>query len=65
MHIPDRFITRIVRLGKEKYDDYKKFVREAVEEKLQREEGEAMIGRRDWYRDVQEGLVKKIEGAKK
>jgi len=65
MHIPDRFIVRIVRLGKEKYEDYKKFVREAVEEKLRREEDEAMMGKRDWYRDLQEDLVEKIERAKK
>lgn len=35
IHIPDKLLVRIVRLGE---DDYKQFVRDAVEEKLKREE---------------------------
>ena len=35
VHIPDKFLIRIIRLGE---DDYKQFVRNAVEEKLEREE---------------------------
>ena len=35
IHIPDKFLVRIIHLGK---DDYKQFVRDAVEEKLEREE---------------------------
>lgn len=36
IHIPDKLLVRIIRLGK---DDYKQFVKDAVEEKLEREEG--------------------------
>ncbi len=35
VHIPDKFLVRIIRLGEE---DYIQFIRDAVEEKLKREE---------------------------
>jgi len=35
VHIPDKFMVRIVKLG---YDDYKQFIKDAVEEKLRLEE---------------------------
>ncbi len=38
MHIPDELVFRIIRLGKRDYRDYKQFIREAIEEKLGREE---------------------------
>lgn len=38
MHIPDKLVTRIIRLGKKMYEDYKQFVREAIVEKLRIEE---------------------------
>ncbi len=38
IHIPDKLVTRIIRLGKEKYADFKVFIRDAIEEKLKREE---------------------------
>ncbi len=36
IYIPDKLLVRIIRLGKE---DYKQFIKDAVEEKLEREEG--------------------------
>lgn len=43
MYIPDELFVRIIRVSKE---DYKQFIREAIKEKLEREEREDEVDTR-------------------
>lgn len=38
VHIPDELVFKIIRLGKKEYPDYKQFIRDAIKEKIEREE---------------------------